>query len=139
MKLVGIQFLKGNVFCPGTNSGAFFLLVENIVEIRRNTIFQKYYRWGKIIPASGQLSFWQVETIISEFIRDSYQWQIFFRLTEKYFSTKSFIPAWSQKKKFLLVETDFLARGNRFLLLKRFSSCWKPSLKLVEANCKSIF
>ena len=39
-----------------------------------------------------------------------------------------------QNPLFLLVETDFLASGNRFLLFRYFSSEWKSSLKLVKAN-----
>ena len=52
----------------------------------------------------------------------------FFRLGEKHFSTKSFIP--DSRNEFPL------ASGNRFLLLMGFSSNWKPSLKIVESNFK---
>ena len=40
-----------------TEFRAFFLLVETITEIRRNTIFKKYPYQEKFIPAKGNGSF----------------------------------------------------------------------------------
>ena len=80
------------------------MVVESIIEIRWNPIFLKNFYWRKIIPASGQLIFWLVETILSPFFRDSYQWK---RLIQGNPS------CW-------LVETDFQASENRFLFVQRF-------------------
>ena len=62
-------------------------------------------------------------------------------IRRKQFPNKKLILASGQLKRhvqqnplFRLVETDFLAGGNRFLLFRYFSSKWKSSLKLVEAN-----
>ena len=74
-----------------TDFRAFFLLVETIIEIRRNSVFKNIPARGSLFmveetdfPASGNHFFFLYfsETLIS-----------FFRLVEKYFSTKSFIPA----------------------------------------------
>ena len=62
-------------------------------------------------------------------------------IRRKQFPNKKLIVASGQMKRHFqwnpllrLVQTDFLARGNRFLLFRDFSSKWKSSLKLVEAN-----
>ena len=93
--------------------------MESIIKSSRNPIFLKKSCLRKIILASGQPNFLPVETIFLS---------IFQRFVPiKYFSTKFFIR---------LVKTDFLASGNCFVLFAGFSSQWKPSLKLVEANCE---
>ena len=96
-----------------TDFRAFFLLVETTIEIRRNSIFKKH-KGGSLLaveetdfPARGNHFFFSIfQRLLSPF----------FRLVEKYFSMKSFIPAG---------ETDFLASGNRFCLLSVFPFWWK--------------
>ena len=81
------------------------------------------------LPASGNQGVWKPFLLHFSDIPTS---DSFFCLVEKYFQRKT---------SFQLVETDFLASDNRFLLFRGFSSQWKPSLKLVETNFKrtSIF
>ena len=53
---------------------AFFLLLEAIIEIRWNPIFEKYSCLGKVIPSrgNGYSGYWK--PVISPFFRDSCQW-----------------------------------------------------------------
>ena len=67
-----------------------------------------------------------METIFfSPFFKGSCQWKFFSVWWKRIFQRKS---------SFRLVETNFLAGGNHFILFRDFSSWWKPSLKLMEAN-----
>ena len=79
----------------------------------------------------GKQIFQLVETIFfGPFFRDSCQF--FFRLVEKYLSTKSFIPAGG---------SGFPGQWKLFSFSQSFSSKWKLSLKLREASFlkKTIF
>ena len=73
-----------------TDFSAFFLLVETIIRIRLNSVFKKYSWKGKrmvgekIFPANRNHS---PPPIFQRLL------SVFFRLVEKYFSTKLFIPA----------------------------------------------
>ena len=139
MKLVGIQFLKSNVILPRHEFWSFLSACGkhcwNKAEYNFSKILSlgKDYssKWTTEFLASGNHYFWIFQRFLP--VTD------FFSSNGKVFFNKILHSGMVTKKKILLVETDFLARGNRFLLLKRFSSCWKPSLKLVAANCKSIF
>ena len=74
-----------------TDFRAFFLLVETIIKIRRNSVFKKYSCKGKLIMV-GETDFGLVETIFLLHFSET-PVSFFFRQIEKYFSTKSFIPA----------------------------------------------
>ena len=81
--------------------------------------------WKKeLILARRRLIFWLVKSVFfSPFFWDFCQFV--FCLVDTSFSKIAFIPAG---------ENGFLAGGDRFIVFTRFSSQWKPSLKLVEAN-----
>ena len=54
MEIRGIQFLKTNlILLMETDFRAFFLLVEIIIEITRNSVFKKYSCKGKLIHGRG--------------------------------------------------------------------------------------
>ena len=89
-----------------------FLLVETITEIRKNLFFKKNSCYGKLNPALGETYFpASIDHLFPTFFRDSCQF--FPVLYESIFQ---------QNPSFRLVETDFLAGGNRFGLLRVFSS-----------------
>ena len=67
-------------------------------------------------PASGNYFFLSIFQRLLPF---------FFLLVEKYFSTKSFIPAGGN---------GFSGKWKPFSFVESFSSNWKQSLKLTEAN-----
>ena len=111
------------------DSRAFFLLVENIIEIRRNLLFKKKFplgedyfcKWTTDFLASGNHFFSIFQRFLPVITRFFFVWR------------KS---VFQQNPSCRLVETDFLTSGNRYLLFRDFSSWWKPPLKLFEANCK---
>ena len=109
LKLGTINCLKNNLLFGNGNQGesnfkkltifrlietdfrAFFLQVETIIEIRRNSVFIKYSCKGKLIHGrengfSGQRKslFFSIFQILLP---------VFSRLVKNYFSTKFFIPA----------------------------------------------
>ena len=124
-----------------TDFRAFFLLVETIIEIRRNSIFKKHNCQRSLFvvgetdfPAGGNhffLSF--TEHLVS-----------FFCLLEKYFSKLSFVPAGGngfsdQRKPFLFAQSfssvETVTKINASLFLKKyhiltnenwFLGQWKP-------------
>ena len=51
----------------------FFVLEETIIEIRRNSIFKKCYRQGKLIHGRGNGFSGEWKALFSPFIRDSCQ------------------------------------------------------------------
>ena len=106
-----------------TDFRAFFLLVETIIEIRRNSVFKKYsckrslFMVGETdFPTSGDHFFFSIFKRLPS---------VLFRLEEKYFSTESFIPAGGNR---------FSGLRKSFSFAQSFFSNWKPSLKLMEAN-----
>ena len=82
------------------DSRAFFLVVESIIEVRRNPIFFKKFllgedyscKWTSNFLASGKHSFSVFQIFLPVIIACDFL-DIPFRLAEKYFSIKSFSPA----------------------------------------------
>ena len=74
-----------------TDFSASFLLVETIIEIRRNLVFKKIFLLGKAYSWQGNGTFRSVKTIFFSIFQRLPL--VFFRLEEKYFLSKSFIPA----------------------------------------------
>ena len=126
-KLRRIKFLKNNLLPGNGNQGesnfekltlfrlmetdfrAFFLLVETIIEIRRNSVF-------KNIPARGSL--FMVEETDFPASGNHFFFSIFQRLLSVFSVQQKNI--FQRNPSFRLVEADFLASGNRFRLLRVF-------------------
>ena len=122
---------------------AFILLVETIIEIRRNIQYLKNISAREILFLEEEMDFPASGNHFFPFLRDSCQF--LFRLVEKYFSTKSFIPVsgnrffglwnpFSFVQSFSLdVETvteisrsQFLKKDHILTNKNRFSGLWKP-------------
>ena len=119
LKLGRIKFFKNNL--PAS-------------EIRWNLFFLKNSWQSKIIPACRQTTDFLTGGNHSFSI-----FQRFLPVIVLFFVQRKSI--FQQNPSFGLVETNFLASGNRFLLSRGSSSQWESSMKLVGANFKrkSIF
>ena len=68
----GIQSLKSDlILANGNGFWTFFLIVETIIEIRCNSIFEKYYCYGKLIRGRGNAFPASGNHFFSSFFRDS--------------------------------------------------------------------
>ena len=101
----GIQFLKVTLFWQmETDFRAFFLLVETIIEIRRNSVFKKYFCQGKLVRGRENEFLGQWKSFFSPFCRDSCQ---FFPSRRKVFFKEILHSGW-WKRICCLVKTVFV-------------------------------
>ena len=145
LKLGGRDFLKWKqLFCIGeTYFSIFFTRL-----VRTDFFVQwKQYFFGQCYFTVSRNHYWNKKKTDLRERAHSYQWttdfltsgnHFFLHFSETLASDSFFFVQWKrlfqQNPLFALVEKDFLASGNRFLLFRGFSFQWKPSLKLVQKD-----
>ena len=97
--------------------------------------------FGQCYFTASRNHYWKKEKTVLRERAHSYQWTTdflagrnnFFSIFQSLFSIQ-WKHLFQRNSSFQLVEMDFLASGNHFLLFRGFSLEEKPSLKLVDSN-----